>query len=476
MTDELSFDAFAPVLNEALEMLGTEIGNQQKALTAATGYAPLPDILSALNAEHWIDNGGMRAEDFRGFFEVYLKHSVKLHHPLHAAHQVSVPDYPAALAAMANGLLNNPMAIYEMGPSAAALEFAVVNWMLRKVGWRPQPVRASEDDVGNHAAGVLTHGGSLANLTSFLAARARVAPEAWEQGTPDDLVVLVPPSSHYSVARAIAILGLGANAIVDLPADHFGVVQPERVPERIAEVEAGGKRCMALMANACATATGLHDPLRPLGEICAAHNIWYHVDGCHGASALLSPEKRHYLDGIELADSIVWDAHKMLQVPALCAAVLFRNAASFEMAFDQDASYLAYGRDVDSYDSLPRAIECTKSSMSFKLFMNLAWRGETGLGEFVSARYDAASRFYAMINETSDFYCPYEPETNILCFGFKGHEAQHELIRDQLVYDGKAHLTSAKVDGRVWLRVTIMNPATDDDALIQVLDAIRHAV
>lgn len=468
-------EQFEAVFADAFSAIARHIQREEAGQTAASGYAPLADILKTLDVERWIDQGGMDRDRFNAFLDDYLHHSVQLHHPLHVAHQVSVPDYPSALAAAINGLTNNPMAIYEMGPSAAAIEFAVVNWMLRKIGWREQPIRASDMPDRGHAAGVLTHGGSLANLTCLLAARARIAPEAWDSGVPDDLAILVPPASHYSVARAVAILGLGTGAIYDLPADQLGVVQPEGLEAALDRVKGDGKRCMAVLANACSTATGLHDPLPEIGAFCQQHGLWFHVDACHGATALLSKLHRHYLDGITLADSVVWDTHKMMQVPALCAAVLFRDARSFAAAFHQDASYLAYGEDVDSYDSLPRAIECTKAALGFKVFMNLAWRGEAALGEYVDERYAVARMAYDIISARAGFECPYAPETNILCFRYGDNDAHQVLIRDRLMKQGRAHITSAVVDGKRWLRITVMNKITDGASIERLLDLIEEA-
>ncbi|MEM7612450.1 MAG: pyridoxal-dependent decarboxylase [Pseudomonadota bacterium] len=466
---------FEPVLADAMRQIARHVEKEERGETRASGYAPLGEILETLDVDGWIERGNMRRGSFNAFFQDYLTHSVQLHHPLHIAHQVSVPDYPAALAAAINGFTNNPMAIYEMGPAAAAIEFAVINWMLSKVGWVPQPMHASErgGEIG-HAAGVLTHGGSLANLTCLLAARARFAGDAWQRGAPTDAALLVPPASHYSVARAVGILGLGVDSIYELPADRFGVVQASDLKQAVQRVHGDGRRCMTIIANACATATGLHDPLRAIGEFCERENIWFHVDACHGASALLSPDHRHYLDGIELADSIVWDTHKMLQVPALCAAVLFRDAHSFADAFQQDASYLAYDRDVESYDSLPRAVECTKAALGFKVFMNLAWRGETALGEYVSDRYRAAHRFWQLIASQPGFECPYEPETNILCIRYGDDDAMQDWIRDELVRTGQAHITSAVVDGRRWLRLTVMNKLTDESTIRELLALIEQ--
>jgi len=456
----------------ALKRLQQHVAQAVEGDEPASGYAPLAEILEHLDIEHWIQRGGMDSRSFESFLQRYLEYSVQLHNPRYIAHQVSVPDYPGALAALVNGVTNNPMAIYEMGPAAATIEYSVINWMLDKLGWVGQPI--GRVDPSTHSAGVLTHGGSLANLTALLAARARIAPEAWESGCPNDLAVLVPPASHYSVARSVCILGLGAQSIYHLDVDRYGVIDPARLADKLAQIKADGRRCMALVANVCATATGLHDPLPEIGQFCRDQSIWLHADACHGATALLAPQSRHYLNGINLADSVVWDTHKMMQVPALCAAVLLRDAADFDRAFHQQASYLAYGRDSDAYDSLPRAIECTKAALGLKVFLTLAWRGEQHLGQYVDDRYQAAKAFYQQIEARPGFECLCEPQSNILCFRYQaGSDQQQQLIRDQLLQRKQFHLTSATVDGITWLRITVMNKLTDADTIEAMLVAIE---
>lgn len=466
-------DRFERLSGHAVRALRQHIENTSSGTAAATGYAPLRKVVQALEVDRWLPAGGMDEAAFEQFLQAYLNHSVKLHHPAYIAHQVGIPDYPGALAATINGVVNNPMAIYEMGPSAATLEFVVINWMLQKIGWTPQPFPDEATADSHSAAGVLTHGGSLANLTALLAARARVAPDAWENGTPHDLAVLAPKNSHYSVARAVSILGLGANAVYAMDVTRFGVVRPEALQETLARVHADNRRPMAVIGNACSTATGLHDPLVAMGEFCHAHNIWFHVDACHGATALLARKARHYLDGIELGDSVVWDAHKMMQVPALCAALLLKDGADFDRAFHQEASYLAYGHDRDGYDSLPRAVECTKASLSLKIFLNLAFRGEQALGDYVDDRYAMAHTARNIIAARAGFDCPYAPESNILCFRYGDDDELQVSIRDQLVRDQTFHLTSATVDGKTYLRITIMNKHTDGETIERMLDAIE---
>jgi L-2,4-diaminobutyrate decarboxylase len=327
-----SAEEFADAAQTAVDRLAAYVDASQRGTGPAVSRPPLDEVESVLDLREVMRAGGMDGERFAHFLDAYLERTTRLHHPGSLAHQVASPDVPSALADFIHGAINNPMAIYEMGAAGAAIELAVLDWMLEKVGW-------SERD----SSGVLTHGGSLANLTALLAARARVAPDAWEQGTPPDLAVLAPPSVHYSVRRAVAILGLGERAVVELEVDDLERIRVERLSGALERARAAGRRPMALVAASGATATGLHDDLPGIADFCERHGVWLHVDAAHGASALLSPRHRHHLDGIERADSLIWDAHKMLRTSSLCAAVLVRRGADLPAAFHQKASYLFYG-------------------------------------------------------------------------------------------------------------------------------------
>jgi L-2,4-diaminobutyrate decarboxylase len=434
---------------------------------------PMKDLAETLRAREWIEKGGLAA-GLETFLEPYLAHTTHMQHPGYLAHQVAVPQATAALADLVHGLTNNPMAMYEMGPAAAAIELAVVEWMLDRVGWRKPRWPGDEGPEGSYASGVLTHGGSLANLTALLAARAAASPEAWDDGAPRDLVVLVPPSSHYSIARAVSMLGLGRRAIRDLVVDEAEVVVPDALPALCRAVRAEGKRVMAVVANACATSTGLFDPLQAVGRFCRDEGLWFHVDGAHGASALLSPRSRHVLEGVELADSLVWDAHKMLRTPTLCTAILLRDERAFDAAFHEEASYLFYGENTLGLDLIHRTVECTKSGLGLKAFFALAAEGEAALGRYWDDRADATRRFAAMVRARPGFECPFEPESNVLCFRYGTDDARQVAIRDALLREGRYHLSSTVVSGRRYLRLSVMSPATDDATIAGLLDAIER--
>ena len=452
-------DDYADAAHTAVDLLADHVA-EARAGFGPVNARPEPDELAAeLELGRWIEEGGMDAAALEEWLPRYLDATVRLHHPGSMAHQVAVPSTGAAVADLIHGATNNPSSIYEMGAAGATIERAVVRWMLDKVGFGPG------------SAGVLTHGGSLANLTALLAARARVAPDAWRSGTPGDLALLAPPSVHYSVRRAAAILGLGEGAVLELEVDELERIRPDRLVDALERCRAAGRRPLALVAPACATSTGLFDDLRAIGAFCGEHDIWFHVDAAHGASALLSERDRHLLDGIELGDSVIWDAHKLLRTSGLCAAVLVRRGEELPGAFRQSGDYLFNDTESVGFDLLDRALETTKTTMGLKLFLSLAWAGERGLGDYVASRFDAARRFHELLEREPDVSCPYVPESNILCFRLG--DGDQLAPRDRALAQGRLHFGSTTVNGERYLRLVVTAPDTGDETLRELLASLR---
>jgi L-2,4-diaminobutyrate decarboxylase len=458
-------DEYARLAELALAAITRYVAESQAGRKPVAAPPPLPELIDRLDLRSLIRDGGLDADGFGPWLEQVLDHSVRLHHPAEIAHQVAGPDVPSAIADLVQGAINQPMSIYEMGPAAHAMERVVVEWMTEQIGW-PEG-----------GGGVLTHGGSLANLTALLAARAAAAPDAWTDGVDGSLAVLAPPSTHYSVRRSVAMLGLGERAVVDLEVDEHERIVPTALEDALARCQAGGRRPMALVAAAAATSTGLHDDLDAAGRFCRDHDIWFHVDAAHGAAALLSPEHRHLLRGIEHADSVIWDAHKMMRTSALAAAVLLREEWRLEAAFRQKASYLIY-EDADESGSslLERQVECTKAAIGTRIFMNLAFRGPDGIGRYVAEQYDKTLRFWEMIEAREGFECLARPESNILCFRYGRDPELQVALRERLLRDRRYHLSSTEVNGERWLRMSVMAPATTEETISGLLDAIEEAV
>ncbi|GMV07271.1 MAG: aspartate aminotransferase family protein [Gemmatimonadota bacterium] len=465
-------DAFARLAEDVVASLREHMEACADPEADAIRLAPLEDVTAALGVRELLREGGLGPG--HPFLRAYLEGATRLHSPNCMAHQVAATLYPSAVADLIAGFTNNATSIYEMGPTAVAVELAVVDWMIEKVGWNRPSVGAAGDgrvDPG----GVLTHGGSLANLTALLAARAVAAPEAWKEGVPQNLAILAPASAHFSLSRAAGIMGLGTDGIYLLPADPWERVLPDQIHRVHARAVADGKRVAALCANACATATGLYDPLEECGLWCRENDVWFHVDGAHGASALISQKERHRMRGADLADSLVWDTHKMLHTSALCAAVLVRDVRTLTAAFRQDADYVLHERaDPPGPDLLPRTVECTKPAIGLKLALNLAVYGEAGLARRVESLYERTRSLARVIRTHASFDVPFEPQSNILCFRYRpGDDNAQERLRERLLADGRYYVSSATLGGRRYLRLTIMSARTTDDTVRGLLERIE---
>ncbi|MFZ9887463.1 MAG: pyridoxal phosphate-dependent decarboxylase family protein [Myxococcota bacterium] len=397
-----------------------------------------------------------------------LEHSTALHSPGFVGHQVATPLPGAALCDLVAALTNNGMAIYEMGPAGTAMEKAVLQHLGRSLG------------MPENAGGVLTSGGSLGNLTALLAARQEKAGfDVWRRGLAagPQLVVLVAATAHYSVARAVRVLGLGDAGIVDVEVDDRLRLSPEALERAIVTCRKEGKRPIAVVASAGSTAAGAIDPLDEVADICARHDLWFHVDGAHGASLVLSRRRREHLKGIERADSVVWDAHKMLAMPALLTALLFRDGKKGARAFSQSAAYLFHDDDKESWaDVGRRTMECTKRAMSLKLYACLEAYGTRFFEEHVDRCCDLATALADAVRAHPSFELLTEPSCNIVCFRLRGLDGgQQAAVRRMVVEGGRFYLVKVRIEGELWLRCTLASPRTTKALLSEMLEELAAA-
>ncbi len=468
----MTFLSDAEIVIKALKKFYDESVSEKKPVIVQPS---LKDIIDDLDLASYVNEGGLTQDRLSEFMEKYLSSTTRLHHPTYMAHQVAAPHYAGAIGSLIDGFTNNAMAIYEMGPAAAAIEYFIINWLLKKVGWPPSPIEAPNDNKNtDFAGGVLVHGGSLANLTALISARNRIVPDVWKKGTPTDLALLAPQGAHYSIARASGILGIGQDSIYDLDVDERGAIIPDRLPNAYEKLKNDGKRAFALTANACSTAVGIYDPLQEIGDFCKAHDIWFHVDGAHGASALLSEKQRHLLKGVEKADSVIWDAHKLMRTPTLCAALLVRDHRTIDHAFQQEASYLFHEKEQPGFDFMHRTVECTKAGLGLKLFMVLAALGEQGLAEHIERQMELAVEAFEYFHPLTEFECPVRPQSNILCFRIEGSDHLQLLIRNRLIADGEFYISTTSFNGIRFLRLALMNPKTKLEHIKKLVQRVRE--
>lgn len=409
--------------------------------------------------------------DLLAVLQRVLAEANHFHHPRCVGHQVAAPLPSAALLDLVTALLNNGMAVYETGPGSTVMERAVLAWMAAQLGFSPA------------AGGVLTSGGSAGNLTALLAARqAKAGFDAWQEGSPGGppLAILVSEQAHYCVERSARIMGLGAGGVVKVPADAAFRLRPDALPAAFDQATRAGRKVIAVAASACSTATGTFDPLDAIADFCEARNLWLHVDGAHGAAAALSPRHRTLLRGVERADSVVWDAHKMMMIPALATAVLFRDGRRAYEAFAQEASYLFDREGRDEWNLASRTLECTKRMIGTQLYAALAVHGTQLFADQVARCFDLGKTFARLLRAESDFELAVEPDCNIVCFrhapaGAENLDTLQERIRRRVLAEGAYYLVQTKLPRGLYLRVTLINPLTTEAELAGLIAAVRQA-
>ena len=411
-----------------------------------------------------------KAAGFGAMTEAVLQHTTQVHHPHYLGHQVAPPMPLASLAALLGASLNNGMAVYEMGMAPAAMERIVTDWLCRKAGFGPG------------ARGFLTSGGTLANLTGLLAARrARGKGDVWNKGYSGRQAILVSEAAHYCVDRAARIMGMGEAGVLKVPVDSQYRMDADELRAIYDKALADGLEPLAVVGSAPCTATGSYDPLDRLAEFCQEKNLWLHIDGAHGGAAFLSERYGPLVQGLERADSVAIDGHKMLGMPVLTTALLFRNGADSYTTFSQEAEYLlTETEDEDWYNLAKRTFECTKLTSSLTWYAVLHAYGEEIFREYIDHQYDLGKKFASLLRNRPGWELACEPQSNILCFRLRPEgwdtEACNALnggIRQRLLEDGRFYIVQTRLNGIVYLRTSLMNPFTEERHLLELLETIE---
>ena len=407
-------------------------------------------------------------------FKEVIKRSTHLHHPKYIGHQVGPAAPITLLTSMISAVLNNGTAVYEMGMVTNAMERIITELLCKKIGYSI-----------SESSGFLTSGGTLANLTALLSARkAKASTDVWKKGHTRPLGIMVSEDAHYCIERAAKIMGLGEEGIIKIPVkDNFSlnISKLDFLYQRAIDK---GIEVFAIVGSAPVTATGIVDNLNSLGDFAVKHNLWFHIDAAHGGGALFSYKYKKQLRGISKADSVIIDGHKMMMMPGITTALLYKNKSTSNATFSQKADYLLEdSKESDWYNSGKRTFECTKNMMALHWFVLLKKFGEEVFNQYVTTLYDLGRDFSKLIENDANFELAVQPMTNIVCFRYidktKSQKELNELnhnIRQHLLEDGEFYLVQTTLRGIRYLRTSLMNPFTTKEHLAQLINKIKKVV
>jgi aromatic-L-amino-acid decarboxylase len=329
------------------------------------------------------------------------------------------------------------------GAGATTVELVVLDWLRELCG------------LPAGTEGALVSGGSVGTITALAAARTARLDGRADPGA----VVYLSDQAHASNARALDVLGFAPEQVRQLPTGAGHRLSAEAVREAAGADLAAGRRPFCVVATAGSTSSGAVDPLVQLADLCEAHGMWLHVDGAYGAAAMLCPERRGLLAGIERADSLVLDPHKWLFQPYEVGCVLVREPGLLERTFALDGPYLrdVTGGEINFRD---RSLQLTRGARALKLWLSVRVFGLAAFRDAVERGIALAEHAEAVLSARPGWEIVTPAQLAIVCFRRAGDDALQSRIAEAMVRDGFAAPSTTELGGRVALRLCTINPRT----------------
>jgi glutamate/tyrosine decarboxylase-like PLP-dependent enzyme/quercetin dioxygenase-like cupin family protein len=401
-----------------------------------------------------LGKGGISALELKGVFEKIKQQSISVHSEyfMNQLFAGIVPEAVQAQELIAS--TKATMATFEASTIFTVCEIELVKAMGELIGWSPQD-----------SEGISVPGGSAANFMSLHCARHRLFPEIKSEGNGNrSFKVFVSEHSHYSWKKACMALGLGTNSLVFVNTDKDGRLSSEDLQAKINEAKNSGAIPLLVGATAGTTVYGAFDPLESLGQICKKEKIWFHIDAAWGGPVLFSKTARRLMEGVELGDSLTFDAHKLLGTSLTCSFFLTRHRTILQESNDVTGADYLFHEEGEVKDRGRMSWQCGRQADVFSLWTLWKKYGADGFGKFVDRQMALKDEFVTYI---------------------KTQERCH-LVKDAEFLNVCVQILppSDKIDSKTWSQkvrdhlkekdLAMVNYSTDDNGLTFIRFILAH--
>lgn len=325
----------------------------------------------------------------------------------------------AMLADMLASGINAHLAGGEQSPTL--VEEQVLDWLRQLMG------------MPSGTSGILTSGGTMANLLGLTVARHAKAGfdirEEGLQGNHPKLLIYASKATHMWSRKAVELLGLGYQSLRRISVDEEGRIDLVSLIETIHRDRDQGHRPIAVIGNLGTVNTGSIDDLPALAELSKRENLWFHVDGAFGALLALSPKHRHLTQGMELADSLAFDLHKWMSLPFDVGCALVRDGEAHRAAFATPATYLettSRGMLAGGIGFSDRGIELTRSFKALKVWMSLKTHGTTAYSSIIEQNIEQAEYLASLVRNDDELELLAPRTMNVVCFRYSAQGGQEK--------------------------------------------------
>jgi aromatic-L-amino-acid/L-tryptophan decarboxylase len=398
---------------------------------------------------------------------------------------VASPATPAgAFADLLASAVNPSVTSWRSAPAATQIERTVVRWLGSLIGY------------DQNTKGLLTSGGSMANLKALLIAhRVKAGAAISQTGILDSgarMMIYASDQVHLSITKAVDILGLGKQSVRLIQSDDRFCLDVDALRHAVARDQAEGLRPFCVVASAGTAATGAVDPLADIANVARENNLWFHIDGAYGAPAAMLDSRRAMFAGLEQADSVSLDPHKWLYTPVDCGCLLFRDDAAARSAFVTEADYIKVHEqsEIESFAFWDYGIELSRRFRALKVWLTLKYYGTRRIAAAIADDIATAEYMARRVEEAEDLELLAPTQLSICCFRYvpaklrsqiETTDDEHELnglnaqIMHRVQRGGRAYLSNAMLGGKFALRACIINFRTTLADIDLTLEIVREA-
>jgi glutamate/tyrosine decarboxylase-like PLP-dependent enzyme len=391
------------------------------------------------------------------------------------------PPLPSSIAGeVLSQWIHQGVDVWHAGPIGTFVEEEVTVWLRDLIGF------------GQDGWGVLTSGGVMANVMAMTVAR-----DVWlsklrgisgppRGGQLEGVRVYASDQTHFSIARALGVLGFPDDTLVVIDSDERFRLHAAPVAEAIERDRAAGLTPLAIAAVAGSTNTGSVDDTPGLADVAEREGVWLHVDAAYGGAARLSRRDAHRVPGLERADSVTVDPHKWFFQAYDIGALVVRRREDLLTTFHRSPEYYASNRpDDEPLNWYQYSLEGTRRFRGLKLWMSWKQLGTDGLGALIERNDDLAAYLARRCASESDFEAiPTEPDLSVVCFRHlpSGHadwpagaiDDYQARLQRALEVSGEAWVSVTTLRGRTFLRAGVVNYLSTEGDVDRMLDALRR--
>lgn len=412
--------------------------------------------------------------------DLVMKHSLHISHPGAMAHLHCPPLIPALAAEVIITALNQSMDSWDQSPIATYIEDGVIGEVIKEI------------DYPKTASGVFTSGGTQSNYMALLLARNEYCAKNFlvnvsKQGLPIEakkLRIFCSEKAHFTVQQSAAQLGLGMDSVVSIKTNENYEMYTEDLDKEIEKAKQQGYLPFAVVATIGTTDFGSIDPLGEISKLAEREGMWLHADAAYGGALLFSTTYRHLLSDLKKADSITMDFHKWFYQPVSCGAFFVKNSSMFEH-IQLYADYLNPEEDQQLH-LVDRSIQTTKRFDALKVWLTFQVVGKQEFANMIDYTIKTAKRTAAFLQNQLNIEVLNNPVMNAIVFRYQPKVIYKDNPKQQLLYENtlnqsiqqllyeQGHLIMAKTKyrGKVYLKLTMLNPLSTFDETVKRLNEV----